>query len=646
MPREKQRNSVLTRRAALLAGGQALLGAAIVGRMYQLQVLQKDRYAVLADENRINLRLLVPPRGRIYDRFGVPLADNRHNYRVVVIPEQTGDLDAALAAIGKLIDVAEADRNRVLREVRRKHSFVPLVVRSNLSWEEMARIEVAIPELPGVAIEQGVIRHYPYGPVAAHILGYVAAVSEQELTGDPLLELPDFRIGKSGIEKSQDRVLRGSAGTSQIEVNAYGRVVREIATSPGQPGQDLVLGIDMAMQNFITRRCAAEPSVSCVLLDAVTGDVLALVSSPGFDPTAFSTGLTPAMWQELSTDPRNPLTDKAIGGAYPPGSTFKPVVALAALESGSITPETAVSCPGYLELGDATFHCWKKGGHGTVRLRDAIKKSCDVYFYETARRTGIDRIAEMAKRIGFGAPLGLDIPGERGGLIPTRDWKLATTGSPWQQGETLIAGIGQGSVLATPLQLATMAARLVTGRAVVPHLLRPGGRLVPGGDAGPPDFAQLGVSQRSLGLVLDGMAAVVNEQGGTAYAARVNEAALAMGGKSGTSQVRRISQYERDHGLRKVSEIPWKERDHALFVAFAPIGAPRYVCSVVVEHGGETGGGGSAVGAPICRDVLVEAQRRDPARKVPQAEPVAQTISPDLPVPMPAAAASPGFRRG
>src|SRR5947208_3917629 len=439
MPREKQRNSVLTRRAALLAGGQALLGAAIVGRMYQLQVLQKDRYAVLADENRINLRLLVPPRGRIYDRFGVPVADNKHNYRVVVIPEQTGDLEAALAAIGKLIEVTEADRNRVLREVRRKHSFVPLVVRSNLSWEEMARIEVAVPELPGVAIEQGMIRHYPYGPVAAHILGYVAAVSEQELTGDPLLELPDFRIGKSGIEKSQDRVLRGSAGTSQVEVNAYGRVVREIATSSGQAGQDLVRGIDMALQNFITRRCAAEPSVSCVLLDAVTGDVLALVSSPGFDPTAFSTGLTPAMWQELSTDPRNPLTDKAIAGVYPPGSTFKPVVALAALEAGATTPDSTVSCPGYFSLGNATFHCWRKEGHGAMRLHDGIKKSCDVYFYETARRVGIDRIAAMARKLGFGSPVGLDIPGERGGTIPDRERQAALTGVAWQPGETLVA---------------------------------------------------------------------------------------------------------------------------------------------------------------------------------------------------------------
>jgi penicillin-binding protein 2 len=614
--------------------------------MYQLQILEKDRYTVLADENRINLRLLVPPRGRIYDRFGVPLADNKQNYRVVVVPEQTGDLEATLAAIGNLIEVTDADRHRVLRDARRKHSFVPLVVRSNLSWDEMARIEVAVPELAGVAIEQGMIRHYPYGPVAAHVLGYVAAVSEQELTGDPLLELPDFRIGKSGIERSQDFAMRGTAGTSQVEVNAYGRVVREIATSLGQPGKDVVLGIDMAMQDFVTRRCAAEPSVSCVLLDAATGDILSLVSSPGYDPTAFSTGLSPAMWQELSTDPRNPLTDKAIAGVYPPGSTFKPVVALAALESGTITTETSISCPGYLELGDATFHCWRKNGHGTLRIHDAIKQSCDVFFYETARRTGIDRIADMAKRMGFGTPLGLDIPGERAGLIPTREWKLATTGTTWQQGETLIAGIGQGSVLATPLQLATMVARLVSGRAVVPHLVRADGRLQPGGDLRLPAFAALGISPRSLGIVLDGMAAVVNEQGGTAYAARITESGLAMGGKSGTSQVRRISQYEREHGIRKAKDVPWKERDHALFVAFAPVGAPRYVCAVVVEHGGESGGGGSAVGAPICHDVLVEAQKRDPARKVPQADSVAQTISPEPPASRPASAAAPGPRRG
>jgi penicillin-binding protein 2 len=610
-----------------------VLGATLAARMYQLQVLEKDRYTVLADENRINLRLLAPPRGRIVDRFGVALADNRRNYRVVVVPEQAGDLEATLTALGSLIEIGDADRRRVLRDARRRHAFVPLVVRANLSWAEMARIEVAVPELAGVAIEQGIIRNYPYGATVAHVLGYVAAVSEKELTGDPLLELPDFRIGKSGVEKARDVRLRGMAGTSQIEVNAFGRVVREIDNRPGQPGQDAVLGLDMAMQDFVMRRCASEPSISCVLLDAVTGDVLALVSSPSYDPTLFSTGLTPALWQELSTDPRNPLTDKAIGGVYPPGSTFKPVVALAALEAGTITPDNAVTCPGYLELGDATFHCWQKGGHGTLHLRDAIKKSCDVFFYETARRTGIDRIAAMARRFGFGAALGLDIPGERGGLIPTRDWKLATTGTNWQQGETVIAGIGQGSVLATPLQLATMAARLVTGRAIVPHLLR-AERLSAGGDQRPPGFPTLGIDPRHLALVLDGMGAVVNEQGGTAYAARITDPALAMGGKSGTSQVRRISQSERDHGVRKSTEIPWKERDHALFTAFAPVAAPRYVCAVVIEHGGETGGGGSAAAAPICRDVLIEAQRRDPARRIPEPATVSEGRPQEAPIPV------------
>jgi len=634
MPRETQRQKLFTRRAVLLAGGQTVLAAILAGRMYQLQILEKDRYTLLADENRINLRLLAPPRGRILDRSGVAIADNRQNYQVVVVPEQAGDLDATLTALGTLIEVSEADHRRVLRDARRKHSFVPLVVRANLSWDEMARIEVAIPELAGVAIEQGMIRYYPYGPTAAHVLGYVAAVSEKELTGDPLLELPDFRIGKSGIEKSRDAQLRGIAGTSEVEVNAYGRVVREIAHRPGQPGQDVVLGLDMAMQDFVMKRCAIEPSISCVVLDAVAGDVLALVSSPSFDPMMFSTGLTAAAWQELATDPRNPLTDKAVSGLYPPGSTFKPMAALAALEGGTITPDTAITCPGYLELGDATFHCWQKAGHGTLHLRDAIKKSCDVFFYETSRRTGIDRIAAMARRFGFGAVLGLDLPGERGGLIPTRDWKLATTGVSWQPGETLIAGIGQGSVLATPLQMATMVARLVTGRAVVPHLVRD--RPPPSGDQRSAVFPALGIAPRNLALVLDGMGAVVNEQGGTAYAARIKDSGLEMGGKSGTSQVRRITQYEREHGLRKAVDIPWKERDHALFVAFAPIGAPRYICAVVVEHGGTEGGGGSAVAAPICRDILIEAQRRDPARRPsPPPDSVVQMMPPEAP-PVPA----------
>ena len=625
MARDRRPHKLLTRRAALLGGGQAALGLALVGRLYQLQVIDHRRYAVLSDENRINLQLTAPPRGRILDRFGAPLADNAHSYRVVVVPEQTRDLTATIDALAGLVAVSAADRRRVLREARQKHAFVPLVVRDNLSWDEMARIEVAIPELAGVAIDQGTVRHYPLGPAAAHAVGYVAAVSEDELTGDPLLELPDFRIGKSGVEKARDEELRGVAGSSEVEVNAYGRVVREISRRPARPGGDVVLGVDAAMQAFVAQRCAAEPSVACVALDAASGDVLALVSSPAFDPDAFAGGLTQAAWQRLSADPRHPLIDKPIAGVYPPGSTFKPVVALAALDGGAITPETEITCPGYLKLGEAVFHCWKHGGHGTLTVRDAIKHSCDVFFYETARRAGIDRIAAMARRFGFGAPLGLDIPGERGGLIPDRERR---DGGSWQVGDTLIAGIGQGSILATPLQIAAMAARLATGRAIVPHLVREEGRMPAGGDPRLPEFAAVELDPDHLALVLDGMDAVVNEPGGTAYAARIKDPALAMGGKSGTSQVRRITAYEREHGLRKERDVPWQQRDHALFVAFAPVDAPRYVCAAVVEHGGAEGGGGSAVAAPICRDVLIAIQKRDPARHVPHPESVAVALPP------------------
>src|SRR5689334_15532536 len=519
--KEAERSRVLTRRALLVGGGQALAVSALAGRMYYLQVVEADRYKVLADENRINLRLIAPPRGRIVDRFGVPLAVNRQNYRVVLVAEQAGDIGATLDALGQIITLTDADRRRVMRDIKRKHSFVPVVVRANLNWDEVARVEVNVPELPGVSIEEGLTRYYPFGEMASHIVGYVAAVSEKELTGDPLLELPDFRIGKNGVELHHDLKLRGTAGTSQVEVNAHGRVVRELARKEGTPGQEMVLTLDMALQDFAYRRCSAELSASCVLLDAPTGEVLALVSSPGYDPAAFSAGLPAALWREYVSNPRGPLSNKAISGAYAPGSTFKPMVALAALEAGVMTPDTRVSCPGYYELGNAKFHCWKKGGHGSVNLRLAIKYSCDCYFYEAGRRLGIDRIAAMAKRFGLGNKLDFDVPGERKGLIPTREWKLGATGVPWQHGETISASIGQSFVLATPLQLATMTARLVTGRAVAPRITREKGLMTAADGGGPaPDFPPINIPPNNLKMVLDGMFAVVNEPGGTAYGAR------------------------------------------------------------------------------------------------------------------------------
>jgi penicillin-binding protein 2 len=355
-------------------------------------------------------------------------------------------------------------------------------------------------------------------------------------------------------------------------------------------------------------------------MDAWTGDVLAMVSSPGYDPDPFVTGISQAAWDGLQSNQRKPLSNKAISGAYAPGSTFKPIVALAALEAGVITPETTFTCPGFFMLGNNQFHCWKKGGHGTLALRDAIKHSCDVFFYETGKRLGIDRIAAMAKRMGLGAALGVELPAERSGLIPTTEWKLAVPPHvPWQLGETISASIGQSYILATPLQLATYAARLITSKAVVPRLTREAGVMTEESHPGRSphaDFAVVKVSQRDLRLVLDGMNAVVNEQGGTAYAARIAEPGMQMGGKSGTSQVFHMTEAERAR-KQKIKDIAWERRDHALFISFAPVSAPRYVCAVVVEHGGESAGGGSAVAAPICRDVLLETQKRDPARRAP-----------------------------
>ncbi len=603
---DNDRVKLFTRRAAILGGVQMALMGSLVGRMYYLQVLQADRYRMLADENRINLRLLPPPRGRILDRLGSPLAVNSQNYRVLVVREQTPDLAATLDALGRIIPLSQAERERIVREARRRRSFVPVTVRENLSWREVARIEVNAPDLPGVTIDVGQSRYYPHGEVAAHVLGYVAAVSEDDLTGDPVLELPGFRIGKSGIEKVYDLNLRGKAGNTQLEVNALGRIIRELSRQEGEPGADVTLTVDIELQRFVIERLDAD-SGAAVVMDVHTGEVIAMASNPSFDPNAFNRGLSADEWRGLTSNLRSPLINKAVGGHYAPGSTFKMMVALAALESGVVEPQQRFFCKGYVDLGTSRFHCWKKHGHGWMDMRNGIKQSCDVYFYELAKRVAIDRIGAMARRFGLGSKVGVDTSGERPGLIPTRDWKRGATGVAWQPGETLVAGIGQGYVLTTPMQLATMTARLVNGGiAVTPTLTR---RL----DGVPPaarEFASIGVSEPSLRMIRGAMDAVTNERRGTAYRARIKEAGMEMGGKTGTSQVRRITKAERERGIKKNEELPWQERDHALFVGYAPTEAPRYAVAVVVEHGG----GGSKAAAPIARDVLIETQRRDPAR--------------------------------
>ena len=617
MHRDSERHKLFSRRAALLAGGKAFLLSTLIGRMYYLQVVESSRYKTLAEENRISLRLLPPPRGPIVDRFGRELAVNQQNYRVVLIPEDVLEkrhsVENTLDALGTIIPVSEGERRRILREVRRKRSFVPVTVRENLVWKDVARIEVNTPDLPGVNIDVGESRHYPHGESLAHVLGYVAAVSEKEQTGDPLLELPGFRIGKAGVEKVYDLPLRGKGGSLQVEVNAIGRTIKEVERQEGQPGAEVALTLDLELQKLAARRLENE-SGAAVALDITNGDILAMVSTPAYDPNDFNKGLSTTQWKALVSNERAPLINKTIAGQYAPGSTFKMAVALAALEKGVVTPQTEVFCGGSMELGDAEFHCWKRHGHGRMNMVQALSQSCDVYFYEIAKRTGIDRIAAMARRLGLGAPLGFELPGESAGLVPGKQWKQGALGRPWQQGETLLAGIGQGYLLTTPLQLAVMTARLASGRAVAPRLTR-------GLDSedwslaeGAPEFGGLGINAGHLKLVLEGMSQVVNDPLGTAHKARINRPEYEMGGKTGTAQVRRISKAEREAGVRKNDELEWRLRDHALFVGFAPRQAPRYAVAVVVEHGGS----GSKAAAPLARDILLEAQRRNSGGVSPQ----------------------------
>lgn len=609
--RDGDKGKMLTRRAAMLAGGELFLSSILLGRMYYLQVLESDRYKTLAEENRISTRLLAPPRGLIFDRFGQPMAQNNQNFRVLVISEQTeGNLNATLEALNKILPLTDGEIQRIRKDVRRSRDFTPVTIRENLTWEQMAAVQLNAPDLPGIIIDEGLSRFYPFKETAAHVVGYVGAVSEEEIaSGNPLLRLPGFRVGKSGIELEYNTALCGKEGAQRVEVNAVGRVIREIERDEGVPGTTLPLTIDMRLQKIAYEKMKNE-SGAAVLLDIYTGEVLALVSTPSFDPNKFNRGLSNEEWEEISTNERNPLLNKALGGLYSPGSTFKMVVALAALEAGVIRPDTKIFCGGHIMMGSHRFHCWKAGGHGNVDLKEALMHSCDIYFYEVARRTGIDKIAAMAKRFGFGMPTGINLPGEKSGLMPTRRWKELILGEQWLQGDTYNTGIGQGYVLATPIQLAVMAAVLANdGYKIKPTILVPENR-----DTSVSSGENLNISKTYLQLMREGMFNVVNAAKGTAKTARLNVDGKLIAGKTGTTQVKRISMKEREEGLRSQDELPWEDRNHALFVSFGPTDNPRYALAVVIEHGG----GGASTAAPVARAIMEAALKLDPASKPPK----------------------------
>lgn len=610
---ELDQRKVFTRRAVVFGGIQIAAAGALGARMYQLQVVEAKDYAVQAEDNRVNTRLLIPPRGRLLDRNGRVMAGNREDYRVYVIAERTPNLQLTLDRLAQLLAITDDEKARLGREIRKRRRWVPFPVAVDLNWEQLARIEANVPDLPGVVVEKGLTRHYPAGRAAAHVVGYVAPPTEddQALDGDPLLSLPEFRLGKGGVERILDKPLRGQSGYAQVEINAAGKVQRELARRDGTPGPDVTLSVDLELQRYAMGLLAQHDSGAAVLLDVHTGEVVVLASHPGFDPNAFVGGVGAELWRTLNTNPTAPLTNKCAAGQYSPGSTFKLMTAIAALESGAINERTAFSCGGALTLGGAVLHCWRRGGHGRLSVRDAIKQSCDVFFYNTALQTGIDRFHDVAQRFGIGELTGIDLPHEKPGLMPSTAWKRQNfkNDTKFHAGELAISGIGQGYVLTTPVQLAVMTARLVNGgRAVIPRLVKGPAAIAaasPGADRAQAP-GPIGVTQKYLDLLAGAMSGVVNEPGGTAQRVRIDEPGLQIGGKTGTSQVRRITAAERAKGVIRNEDLPWDKRDHALFVSFGPVAAPRFACAVVIEHGG----GGSVVAAPIARELMLEAMKK------------------------------------
>lgn len=594
-------------RRGLIVGGLFLgTSAVLAGRMRYLQVERADDFRLLAEDNRISIRVLPPERGLIFDRSGVLLAGNEPVYRITFVREDADDVDAVLDRLSQIVTLDMEGLARKREEIFAVRPWVPVTIADRLSWEEMSSVAVNAPALPGVNPEVGLSRAYPMGADFAHVVGYVRNVPDgyRNNTGDndPVLSIPDFQVGLLNVEEGLEETLRGNAGTKRVEVNANGRVMRELDRDPAVAGGDVQLTVDAGLQNYVEARLTGE-SAGVVVMDCQNGDIMALASAPSYDPSIFTRPLSATIYNGLLNDPYRPLSNKSTQGLYPPGSTYKMIVALAALEGGFISPDETVHCPGYMEVGNRRFHCWSRGGHGRVDLARSLEQSCDVYYYELAQRVGIENISAMAVRLGCGVRHDLPLSSIAQGLAPTMEWKRQRYDQDWVVGDTLNASIGQGFVLSSPLHLAVMTARIASGRALEPSLVRSLNGL-PRRQAAAPD---LGIDPEHLALVHRGMWQVSNSSRGTAYRSRVMGDEYAIAGKTGTSQVRNITAAERAAGVINNRDLPWERRDHALFVGFAPYDNPRYAVSVIVEHGG----GGSTAAAPIGRDVLLRAQVGD-----------------------------------
>ena len=566
-----------SRRAWLLGTAQAGVGALLAVRMGWLAIAENEHYNTLSESNRVNTTLVPPRRGWIVDRHGAPIANNRTDFRVDIIPERLEDADRELALLANLLGLTPDDVVRIKLDLKQAAGFQPVQVAENISWERFAAVSLRQPELPGIAPSRGFSRSYPAGAAVAHLTGYVGAATAEQFKADknPLLVTPGFKLGKDGLERALEPRLRGQPGAKRVEVTARGKLVAELATRPDRPGDSQRLTIDAGLQDYVARRLGTN-SGSAVVMDCRTGEILAFVSMPAYDPNSFSDGISHLEWQMLSEDDHVPLMNKITQGLYPPGSTVKPMNGLALLGAG-VSPGDRVNCTGAIRVGTGVFHCHKRGGHGGMDLRNAIAQSCDVYFFEMARRLGYDRFAPALRTLGLGQKFDLPFSTQRFGTVPDPAWKERKYKARWTVADSLNASIGQGYVLANPLQLAVAAARIGSGRLLQPTLLAGAARPAPA----------LPFDPEHLRVVREGMWKVVNG-GGTGGVARLQVPGVAIAAKTGTAQVRRITMAERRTGVLRNEALPFKMRDHALFVCFAPADNPRYAAGIVLEHNGHT----------------------------------------------------------
>jgi len=588
----------------------------IIGRLFYLQISENLKYKSLSDKNRLREWKVIPQRGIIEDYFGTKIASNKQVFQLHMMPEDVPNIEELFFKLSRLIEFNEREKNNLKKRLIKRKPWQPIIIAENLSWPEFSKLNLFVHEIPGIKPVVAVARQYIEDGSLSHLVGYVSSVSAKDLQKNKYLRsinVPGLKTGKSGLEKSLNRSIIGKPGFQRFEVNAYGKRVKELKSTQGTFGKNYKTTIDTEIQKYASKLIVGKSGSVCVM-DIYTGDIIAMVSAPTFDPNQFVHGISLDNWKALIEDKKKPLLNKSLSGLYPPGSTIKPIVALSALENNIVSPKFVVDCKGSIDFYEKRYHCWKEKGHGLMGLRNAIKQSCDVYFYEISRRLGIDRMSETAKKFGFGKKAFDIFNEEKAGVVPSTKWKLKNIGKNWYLGETLISGIGQGYFQTTPMQLCLMTAQLANGGyKIKPRIIDDRNEIQStinawrkefnirnnNLDTPNPELEKLFTNKENVKFVLDALYGATNEPMGTSYGSRLTKSGYIFAGKTGTSQVRTISEEQRKLKLKN-KDLEYKNRDHALFTAFAPYKKPRYAISVIIEHGGS----GSSGAAPIAKKLI------------------------------------------